>query len=183
MKPGAYVLSRPIDNPLGLSVQHQFVVLVPADPGRFAAELKDVGGTRCSVLGAYNVDGFLRAERFAASDMSYLGSKISAKGDSRIQLSKIEPQVCLVGTEDPFLACFCKAFDRYKSFQGKSGIELRYPTGVSQHLSPYEFNSNSWAQSLIFWPTVIFSPAKYIRNFNGLDVGNSRLIARKYFIA
>lgn len=185
MDPGAYVFCRPIDDG---PAAHQFVVLVPSSPTILKGWVKDVGGVICSVLGAYNHQGFLRARHFAESDVGFLKRKLQRSSDSEIQSSKIELQACLIGSEDPFLACICRAFARYRSYEGTTD-EIRYPGGqnifevVWNQLSSSNFNSNSWAQSLVFWSEMVFVPGKCIRDFNGLDVGNDRIIPRKYFLA
>ncbi len=178
MKLGAYAFCRPIS---GGPAHHQFVVLVPAEPNSLTGFIKEIQGVRCAVLGAYNDNGFLRARLFAESDVGFLKRKLQQPSDTEVQSSKIDLQACLVGTEDPFLACICNAYARYRAFEGKKG-EIPYPEQIWKQLSPSEFNSNSWAQSLIFWSEMIFVPGKCIRDFHGLDVGNDRLIPRKYFL-
>lgn len=184
MEPGAYVFCRPInDGPAA----HQFIVLVPSVPTTLSGWVKDVSGTKCSVLGAYNEQGYLRARLFAESDVSFLRRKLQEPSETAIQSSKIELQACLIGTEDPFLACICRAFARYRSYEGTKD-EIPYPGGgnifevIKSQLSSSKFNSNSWAQSLVFWSEMVFVPGKCIRDFRGLDVGNDRLIPRRYFL-
>ena len=184
MKPGAYVLCRPIN---AGPAQHQFLVLVPSKPEALKGFTKSIGGQQICVMGAYNVAGFLRADLFAASDVNSLEVKMRAPTDKTVQSSKIELQACLIDTEDPFLECMARSYARYRSLEG-SKSEIRYPVGkglitsIAAQLSRKNYNSNSWAQSLLYWAQMVFVPGKSIRDFDGLDIGNSRVIPKRYFL-
>ncbi|MDM0113906.1 hypothetical protein QTI66_17245 [Variovorax sp. J22R133] len=176
MKNGAYVFCRPIDGPVG---QHQFLVLAPGDPTALSGYTKPIGGEALCVVGAYNIAGHLRASLFAPSDVGFLTRKLATPGDPAIQTSKVELQACLVGSEDPFLQCITRCYSKYRTLEGTPG-EIRYPS-ITEQLDSNNFNSNSWAQSILFWAQMMFVPGKNTMDFNGLDIGNDRRIPKSYF--
>jgi hypothetical protein len=176
MDHGAYVFCRPVD---GLVGQHQFLVLAPSNPTLLAGFTRPIAGQALCVIGAYNIAGYLRASLFAPSDVSFLTRKLATPGDPDVQTSKVELQICLPGSEDPFLQCITRCYTQYRTFEGSSG-ELRYPD-ITEQLDGSRFNSNSWAQSLLYWSQRLFAPAKNTMDFNGLDIGNDRRIPQRYF--
>jgi hypothetical protein len=176
MENGAYVFCRPV---AGLVGQHQFLVLVPSDPTTLGGYAKPIAGATLCVIGAYNIAGYLRASMFAPSDVSFLTRKLTDPADPEIQSSKVELQSCLVGSEDPFLQCISRCYSKYRTFEGTRG-ELTYPS-ITGQLRNSRYNSNSWAQSLLFWAQMMFVPGKNTMDFDGLDIGNSRLIPKSYF--
>jgi hypothetical protein len=160
MDHGAYVFCRPVD---GLVGQHQFLVLAPSNPTLLAGFTRPIAGQAL----------------FAPSDVSFLTRKLATPGDPDVQTSRVELQICLPGSEDPFLQCITRCYTQYRTFEGSSG-ELRYPD-ITEQLDGSRFNSNSWAQSLLYWSQRLFAPAKNTMDFNGLDIGNDRRIPQRYF--
>ncbi len=70
--------------------------------------------------------------------------------DKYIQSDKLRIPACLVNGEDSYLAHAYKCYLRYRSFEGSSD-EIKYPEDLLEQLNPRRFNSNSWAQSFLFW--------------------------------
>ena len=180
--PGLYVFCRKInDGPAA----HQFLALIPENQNSLVAVTKEVAGVRCLILGAYDVSGFLRAAAFADSDRGFFERRILRGDASEVQMDRLNLQICAV-SEDNFLEAVHRAYANYRSWEG-SKQELRYPSGGNlfsifwNQLNSSNYNSNSWAQSIIYWACADFAPGIVIRDFNGLDVGNNRLIPQCYF--
>ena len=180
--PGLYVLCRKInDGPAA----HQFLALIPEKKDTLSALTRTVAGIRCLIVGAYEASGFLRAAAFADSDTGFFRRRIADGEASEVQMDRLDLQICSV-SEDSFLEAVHRAFANYRSWEG-SNQELRYPSGkgllsiIWNQLNPSNYNSNSWAQSMIYWACADFAPGIVIRDFNGLDVGNNRLIPQSYF--
>ena len=179
---GLYVLCRKIAKG---PAAHQFLALVPELPHSLNGMTKVVAGIRCVILGAYETSGYLRAAAFADSDRSFFENRVNYASASDVQIDRLNLQVCSV-SEDSFLEAVYRAFANYRSWEG-SGRELRYPSGswllskIWNQLQSSNFNSNSWAQSVIYWACADFAPGIVIRDFDGLDVGNDRLIPQSYF--
>lgn len=185
MKPGAYAFCRKIDK--ALVGAHQFVVLVPEKSTTLNGLAQEIAGVRCAVIGAYAIGGYLRARPSAPSDVAALARKLKAPQDAEIQMSRVEVQACLI-SEDSFLEYVYRAYTCYRTFEGTKK-EIAYPAGkttwetVKKQLSPSSYNSNSWAQSLLHWAGMMFVPGEFVRDFNGLDLANDRLIPKEYFVA
>ena len=179
MTPGAYVLCREIASPI-LNPKHQFIALVPSKLELLSAESQVYGGTRVVVLGAYNIEGRLRARRNAESDTRSFESHLNSPQDRTVTIDRIKLQACTIDGDDFFLQEIYKRFLFFQMWEGNKG-EILYPDDVFDQLKSSRFNSNSWAQSLIHWTSRKAILTLVTKNFPGLDVGHDRLIPEHYF--
>jgi hypothetical protein len=184
MEPGAYVFCRTIEAGIIGSLlrpRHQFVVLIPQKKDTLSGIASDVAGQRCLVLGAYNIDGFLRAEKGAPSDSNWFAQSARGEGNGQVQFDSVKIQACLLNGIDQFIDTAFKCFQTYRSYSGKRS-EIRYPVSLLNQVESSWYNSNSWAQSLIWWTSSLIAPSLVVRDFEGSDVGHDRIIPKAYFI-
>ena len=178
MKPGIYLAGRSLAfKGIANKANHQFLVVVPSKATTLAGYTRLHKGVRYLLLGAYSVNNYLRAAMCAQSDDISFKSSINSDGKNGAQLNFAEVQMCLI---DPDLAIteIFKSFTRYKSFEGKSD-EIEYPT-FAQQFDSSKFNSNSWANSCLFWGSLRFGTQNN-SDFSGIDIGDDRLIPKRYF--
>lgn len=179
MNPGIYLAGRSLQ--ATDKANHQFIILVPTNASTLGSHARFYNSVRYVLIGAYSVragqDSFLRASMFASSDDAQLKRSIDTGRKLGAQLNLAEVQMCLIDPDQAIQEVY-RCFTQYKSFEGK-GDELRYPSLMEQFDSS-KFNSNSWANSCIFWGCSRFGVRKN-SDFSGIDIGNDRLIPKKYF--
>ncbi len=172
LKPGVYVIGRKIDG--ADFATHQYIVLVPSERSVLPVA-KTIGSMHYAILGAYHVDGFLRARAFAESDHEHFRALKHAVGPG-IQSANFV--VCWISTDLPVRRIFT-AYEKYRKNEGQLN-EIRYPETPRSQLKSDRYNSNSWAQSCIIW-----AAGNTIRSENdlpGLDIGRERRIPEKFFV-
>lgn len=172
LHPGVYVIGRKVGG-AGFAT-HQYVVLVPSKSSVLGSA-KALGPMHYVILGAYSVNGYLRAAQFAESDHNHFRSIKHVEG-SGVQSANFV--VCWISSDIPVQRIFM-AYEKFRKHEGLPG-EIRYPEGPTDHLFETRFNSNSWAQSCIKWAAGNLVMRE--NNLPGLDIGNDRVIPEKYFI-
>lgn len=170
MKQGVYVAGRPISSSGGLAT-HQFVVVVPDKEAALASAGIEYNGGRAIVLSAFNISGFLRARANDPGDVRMLQS-------GQAEVHNVRYGMCYVSPAQP-IAQVIACYEHYRAQEGR-GAEIPYPADLGDQFDSSRFNSNSWAQSCIFWALAL--DAAEVRNdFDGIDVGRDRLIPRRFF--
>ncbi len=177
LTPGIYVAGRAIK---GTDIYlnhatHQYIVLIPEKKETIKSS-RSIAGKHYVILGAYNVDGYLRAEEFAQSDHEHFLSTIKKLPSPFIESANYS--VCWI-TFDYVIVNIYKAFIYYRTRRGQFN-EIKYPVHLKQQLDGDFFNSNSWARSCIFWGAE--GKTRGTNDLPGWDLGRDRLIPKKYFV-
>ncbi len=172
LKPGVYVIGRKIDG--ADFATHQYIVLVPSERAVLPVA-KTIGSMHYAILGAYCVDGFLRASAFAQSDHEHFRALKHAEGPG-IQSANFV--VCWISADVPIRRIYA-AYEKYRKNEGQP-TEIRYPETAASQLNSDRYNSNSWAQSCIMWAAG--SAVRGENDLPGLDIGRDRRIPEKFFV-
>lgn len=170
MKQGVYVAGKPIAEAHGIAT-HQFIVLVPEKDTALANAGIEVDGNRAIVLSAFNIGGYLRARKNDGGDVRMLQT-------GQAEVHEVRYGMCYVSPEQPITQVI-QCYEHYRAQEGR-GSEIPYPSNLAAQFDSSRFNSNSWAQSCIFW-SLALDGAETKNDFGGIDLGRDRLIPRRYF--
>ena len=103
---------------------------------------------------------------FAESDLQFLKTRMARGDASDVQMDEVKLGICLAVSQDLLLEHTYRAFINYRTHEG-CAAELKYPSLVEQ-LRSTRFNSNSWAQSIVFWSTLAIAPAHALKGVSGV---------------
>ena len=175
MRPGIYLAARNLDflkNPILQALapaKHQFYVMVPEHPERYKGRLMDLGnGVKGVTIGGYMKNGKLDpviSKPIEGRAVSAWSTGIGETG-LQTQLSRV-PLSVGQGVD----STIDKMLNMTKTFQRKAPVSYNLFSGGGG------YNCNAFAQSLGQYAGL----KNRVRDFPGLDVGNSSRIPKNYF--